>query len=132
MADEVIVEDWLWDDDAAEQDEVEPLTQSELALRKRIIGIFVGSVIAGIALIIIAAVALNVFNSPSSNKLPSGCLRGKVSDCPATRDPTSFTLPGGGKISDVKIDLPKGDAKKLLERCLNGNAAACSTSNLGR
>ena len=51
--DDVIVEDWLWGDDAPEEGDEEPLTQSEIALRKRMISIFIGSVIAGIALIIL-------------------------------------------------------------------------------
>ncbi len=130
--DDVIVEDWLWGDDTPEEGDEEPLTQSELALRKRMISIFVGSAITGIALIILATVTFRVFNPSSSNKLPHGCLRGKVSDCPATKKPTSYTLPGGGTISDLERDASKGAAKILLERCLDGDVAACSASNSGR
>jgi len=131
MGDELIVEDWLWEDDSPEEGDVEPLSPSELALRKRMIRIFIGSVIAAIVLVLLLLVTVKVFTPSPSSKIPSGCLRGKVADCPVVKNPTSFTLPGGGEIpKPVKIPA-KGDAKKLLQRCLNGDVAACNASNSG-
>ena len=131
MGDEIVVEDWLWDDDAPEEGEVEPLSPSELALRKRMIRIFIGSVIAAIALVVLLLVTVKVFTPSPSSKIPSGCLRGKVADCPVVKNPTSFTLPGGGEIPKPAKIPAKGDAKKLLERCLNGDVAACNASKSG-
>ncbi len=131
MGDELIVEDWLWDDDAPEEGDAAPLSPSELALRKRMIKVFIGSVIGVIVLVSLLIVTVKVFTPSPSSKIPNGCLRGKVSECPGSKNPTSITLPGGGTIPAPEIDSSDGEAKKLLERCLNGDVAACNASKSG-
>jgi len=132
MDDEVLVQDWLWDDDSPEESEDEqPLSQSELALRKRMISIFIGSLIGVIVLIALTAITVKVFSPASSNRIPDACLRGKTSECPSEKKPSSITLPGGIKLKDLQSDPPTGKAKKLLERCRNGDVEACVTSNSG-
>ena len=131
MVDEIIVEDWLWDEDAPEEGDSAPLSPSELALRKRMIKVFIGSVIGAIVLLVVLIVTVKVFTPSPSSKIPNGCLRGKISDCPVTKNPTSFTLPGGGKIPDPTKVPPNGEAEKLLKRCLNGDVKACNASNSG-
>jgi hypothetical protein len=131
MSDEIIVEDWLWDDDTPEEGDDAPLSPSELALRKRMIKLFIGSTVAVIVCVVLLIVTVNVFTPSPSNKIPQGCLRGKVSECPASKKPTSITLPGGGSIPEPEIDSTNGKAKKLLERCRNGDLEACVASNSG-
>jgi len=131
MDDEVLVQDWLWDDDTPEEGDDAPLSPSELALRKRMIKLFIGSAVAVIVCVVLLVVTVKVFTPSPSNKIPQGCLRGKVSECPASKKPTSITLPGGGSIPEPEIDSTNGKAKKLLERCRNGDLEACVASNSG-
>ncbi|CAB4646441.1 MAG: hypothetical protein F2894_00430 [Actinobacteria bacterium] len=131
MGDEIVVEDWLWDDDAPEEGDDAPLSASELALRKRMINIFIGSVMGVIVLVVLLIVTVKVFTPSASSRIPSGCLRGKLDECPVNKKPTSITLPGGGTIPAPEIDSSDGEAKKLLERCLNGDVAACNASKSG-
>ena len=131
MGDELIVEDWLWEDDSPEEGDDAPLSPSELALRKRIIKVFMGSVIGVIVLILLLIVTVKVFTPAASSRIPSGCLRGKLDECPANKNPTSITLPGGGTIPEPANNPSKGEAKKLLERCMNGDVAACNASKSG-
>ncbi len=154
MDDEVLVQDWLWDDDSPEESEDEqPLSQSELALRKRMISIFIGTVIGVIVLVAFITIVFKVFSSSSSNQIPNGCLRGKISECPSDKKPSSVTLPGGLKWEDFNSDLPKGpssvtlpggvkwedfksdlpkDNAKILEKCLNGDVEACAAMDSRR
>jgi len=131
MDDEVLVQDWLWDDDTPEEVDDAPLSPSELALRKRMINLFIGSAVAVIVCVVLLIVTVNVFTPSPSNKIPQGCLRGKISACPASKKPTSITLPGGVTIPKPEIDSTDGKAKKLLERCRNGDVEACVSSNSG-
>ena len=131
MSDEIIVEDWLWDDDTPEEGEDFPLSPSELALRKRMIKLFIGSAVATIVCIVLLVVAVKVFTPSPASKIPKGCLRGKISECPANKKPTSITLPGAVTIPQPEIDSTDGKAKKLLERCRNGDVEACVSSNSG-
>lgn len=77
MSDEIIVEDWLWDEDTPEEGEDSPLSQSELALRKRMIKLFIGSAVAVIVCIVLLVVTVKVFTPSPASKIPNGCLRGK-------------------------------------------------------
>ena len=95
------------------------------------IQLFVGSVIAVIVVAILLIGTFKVFTPTDSNKIPTSCLRGRISDCPATKNPTSFTIPGGGKGQDPESKSSKDKAKKLLERCLNGDIEACNASKSG-
>lgn len=132
MDDQVLIEDWLWDDDAPEESDDElPLSQSELALRKRMISIFIGSVIGVIGLMALITITVKVFSSAPTNQIPKGCLQGRSSECPSEKKPNSVPLPGGLKLKDFNSEPPAGNENKLLQKCLDGDVAACAASNSG-
>ena len=131
MDDEVLIEDWLWGDDADEYEGEEPLTPSELAMRKRMISIVIASVIGAIVLMALIAITVKVFSPASSSQIPNACLRGQTSECPSEKNPSSITLPGGLKLKDFKSETPTGNENKLLQKCLNGDVKACAASNSG-
>jgi len=135
MTDDVVVEDWLWDDDVPEEPAERELTHEERMLRRSAIRTFVGSIVGLVALVILGVVAFRVFSDDPVRDLPAACTKGRISDCPTRRDlnrePRS-KLPGGfdPRTGESEVDgsgpgLTEREAEARIAKCLDGKIEFC-------
>jgi hypothetical protein len=102
MTSDVIVEDWLWEDDSPEEPEEYEPSYEERMLRRRAWTLFIGSIIGLLALAILGVVSYRIISDQPVKQLPSACVGGKLDRCPER--------PGGGADSGKgsKSGLPGG------------------------
>jgi len=137
MTSDVIVEDWLWDDDAPEEPEEVELSYEERLLRRRAMWVFFGSIVGIIILAIIGFVSFRIINQRPVQDLPAACVNGRIEQCPnkagggagpSTRptlpggfDPTTGESKGGGDGSG----LTKKEAQARIQKCIQGQVEFC-------
>ena len=143
MTSDVIVEDWLWDDDAPEEPEEVELSYEERMLRRRAMWVFVGSIIGIVVLGVIGFVSYRIIDQRPVGELPAACVNGRIAQCPdrtgggkgagnggGTSRPT---LPGGfdpatGESKDDGLDgskLSKREAEARVQKCIQGQVEFC-------
>ena len=139
MTTDVIVEDWLWDDDAPEEPEEVELSYEERMLRRRAMFVFFGSIVGIVILAVIGFVSYRIIGEQPVKDLPAGCVNGRIAQCPDRPGagtgggaPRS-TLPGGfdpttgeskGDGSDGS-KLTKQQAEARIEKCIRGQVEFC-------
>jgi hypothetical protein len=137
MTTDVVVEDWLWDDDAPEEPEEIELSYEERLLRRRAMWVFFGSMVGIIVLAIIGFVSFRIINQHPVQDLPAACVNGRIAQCPtkagggagpSTRptlpggfDPTTGESKGGGDGSG----LTKQQAEARIQKCIQGQVEFC-------
>ena len=139
MTTDVVVEDWLWDDDSPEEPEELELSYEERMLRRRAMFAFFGSIVGLIVLAVIAVVSYRIINQHPVKDLPAACVKGRIAQCPdrpggGTRGgSTRSTLPGGfdPTTGDSKGDgvdgpkLTKKQAEARIQKCIQGQVEFC-------
>jgi len=135
MTSDVIVEDWLWDDDAPEEPEEYELSYEERILRRRAMQMFFGSIVGVIVFAVLGVVAFRIMSDDPVRDLPAACTKGRLSDCPTggtkVREPVS-NLPGGfdPRTGESKVDggddgLTRKEAEARIQKCLRGQVEFC-------
>lgn len=139
MTTDVVVEDWLWDDDAPEEPEEVELSYEERMLRRRAMWVFVGSLIGIVALVVIGFVSYRIINQQPVKDLPAACVKGRIAECPTKGGggngggpSTRSTLPGGfdpttGESKDGGSDtkLTRKQAEARIQKCIQGQVEFC-------
>lgn len=138
MTTDVVVEDWLWDDDAPEEPEEFELSHEERMLRRRAMWVFFGSMIGIVALAIIGFVSFRIINQEPVKELPAGCVNGRLTKCPTTTGgadggaPTRSTLPGGFDPETGESEnggeggtLTRKQAEARIQKCIQGQVEFC-------
>ncbi|MFM7617851.1 MAG: hypothetical protein ACKO72_10395 [Actinomycetes bacterium] len=135
MTSEVVIEDWLWDDDSPEEPEEYEVSHEELLLRKRAIRMFFGSILGVLVLAALGVVAFRVMGDDPVRELPAACTAGRVSECPerpgAPARPRS-DLPGGfdprtgeSDADPSGSDLTRKEAEARIAKCIRGQVEFC-------
>jgi hypothetical protein len=135
MTSDLVVEDWLWDDDAPEEPEEYELSHEERMLRRRAMQLFFGSIVGVVVLAVLGAVAFRIMGEDPVRDLPAACTKGRLSECPTggggKREPVS-NLPGGfdprtGESKDEGTDdgLTREEAEARIRKCLRGQVEFC-------
>lgn len=139
MTTDVVVEDWLWDDDAPEEPEEVELSYEERMLRRRAMWVFIGSLIGIVALVVIGFVSYRIINQQPVKALPDACVKGRIAECPTKGgarngggSSTRSTLPGGfdpatGESKDGGDDstLTRKQAEARIQKCIQGQVEFC-------
>jgi hypothetical protein len=139
MTTDVVVEDWLWDDDAPEEPEEVELSYEERMLRRRAMWVFFGSIVGIIVIAVIGFVSFRIINQQPVKDLPAACVNGRIAQCPDRTGggnggaSTRPTLPGGfdpttGESKDRGVDgsnLSKQQAEARIRKCIQGQVEFC-------
>lgn len=139
MTTDVVVEDWLWDDDAPEEPEEVELSYEERMLRRRAMWVFIGSLIGIVALAVIGFVSYRIINQQPVKELPAACVKGRITECPTKRGggngggpSTRSTLPGGfdpttgeSKDGGDGDGLTRKQAEARIQKCIQGQVEFC-------
>jgi hypothetical protein len=132
---DVVIEDWLWDEDSPEEPEEYELSYEERLLRKRAMRMFFGSILGVLVLAALGVVAFRVMGDDPVRELPAACTAGRVSECPerpgAPTRPRS-DLPGGFDPRTGESDadpsdsgLTRKEAEARIAKCLRGQVEFC-------
>ncbi|MEY3361404.1 MAG: hypothetical protein RL531_1123 [Actinomycetota bacterium] len=135
MTTDLVVEDWLWDDDAPEEPEEYELSHEERMLRRRAMQMFFASIVGFVVLAVLGVVAFRIIGDEPVRDLPAACTEGRLSECPTggagNREPAS-NLPGGfdprtGEANEDPAEprLSKQEAEARIEKCLRGRIEFC-------
>jgi hypothetical protein len=142
VSSDVVVEDWLWDDDSPEEPEELELSYEERLLRKRAMWMFVWTLVGMVVLAAIGVVSYRIINEEPTKTLPAACVEGRIEQCPTKGGGTGggagsgggsrSTLPGGfdPATGESKNDgggdgLTKQQAEARIQKCIQGQVEFC-------